>query len=811
MRFAALAAGLAVLASASAARADVDVEVPATFKSKGTLTGDNEDVYRFQGTEGAVLDLKVSAPKSAAIDIAVELRSPTDAIVLPVKNIDGDTKVQWKDAVLPESGEYTLRIGGEGAGDYSLAVTTKAKTAFGDTLFLGPIDTNSLSFGAPRGSIVSFRVFPDPESTVVPELITIVVAGDEFPLTQTVKGTVRTATFGPTEAGGDCNVVVFNNNDSSGIAVLSIKVKPPKVKPGKFDVRAGALGMPAGGQTLVGRVLDVSGGSVAVEDEGSVLFGAGVNMPAGALDAPTLVSVATAPEPVMETDVDQAAGPAVRLEPSGTTFDSAVQVTLPIDFTKLPAFASTEDIRILIVEDNGDSAIVDPSTVGANTVTVDTNGFSICIPIIQSGPPNFGYSSLGALKPGGDEFWMLQVSAELITGGGTDSRNRSLGTSLGQFAIHAEGTVDFNLATHSYGWSNQSNPPMSGTPIQAGIAEEVSPEGGTLDWAYDSTRTKIALSGSPNVEPTFRVSRDGRYMVGVKEGQTEGYMDVQYAVRKNARPLTAASVKGTWAASFLEFEGTQNNLTSGAAGPRLTRAQGTFVFDGVGKVDIALTQRTNEFNESNGSHSQFTESFGVKDATYAVEEDGTILVTVPPADDEETGTTLRILPGDGLQVMLCSHDTPLGDAAMAMILVRQGSGLSRTGITGRFHGVNFALDPGFYNPGSPSVNIPDFSINTEALVGTLDGSAAVTLANGRYHAQRDNMIAGGVRVENDTEDFTVSVNVASNGKSSLAADGKVTGQVTPDGEAFAFVSDVAGGDSDFGLFFFFRSPPVYVP
>ena len=814
MRLTALVAALALAAGfAAPAWAEVDVEVPANFKVKGTLDPSEVERFRFHAEEGTVLTLAASAAKGSTLDFNITLATDVGVPVGVPDPLVTDTggKFAIKGLVIPATGDYQVVLAGAGSGGYSLSLKAKPQTIWTRTLGFGGAGLAQFTFAMPAGSTVSLLAKPAAGSGTVARLVSLDPVGSSIDLTSLGSKTATThaVTVGPLAAGGDFILTVSNEGGAGDIEVAA-KVKPPKTKPGKLDLRGAVLGRPTGGETFVGRMLDGAGGIVTVGGAAGDLNGAKVVLPPGALAGPTLVSIASSlPPPIGDPD-DQAAGPAVLLGPSGLTFPVPAVLTLPVDFSKIPGDATINDVRILIVEDNGSSRIVLPTGFASGTVTVETSGLSVCCPIVVSGPPNYGYTSLGTLKPGGDEFWMLQMAAELNTGSGNDSRNRKLEASIGQVSLRGDGTMDYSLANHGFQWSNQNSPPMSGQPIQAGLTEYTASDGGTLNWAYDATGTKIVLSGTPDNTPVFRVSRDGKYFAGAHEGYTQPNGDVQFGVRKNAKSLTTASLQGAWTMCFLELEANQNG-SSGAAGPRPRRSYGTTTFDGAGNCTIAFTERRASFDESSGTTSQPSESVSVKNATYSIDVDGTIVVVVPPPKPGDTGTTLRVFPGEGLDVLFAGQDPPLGESAMAMVLVRQGSGLTRSDLAGRYHGVNFSVDMNSYGVPSTPLPIPDFNINIEALVGTFDGGAAADFTGDRFHVQRDTQTADGTLTENSSETFTVSVSVTSQGKASLAADGKVIGQATPDGQAVVLVSDTGSSTTDFGLFFLFRSPPVKGP
>ena len=809
------AAALGILAGA--ARGSVDVEVPLNANVRGTLDPGETEILRFVATEGTALTVKIAAGGRAAIDsFSVALFDPAGDPVAVAPGFVSDLGRKYSILSFPlaSDGTFRLEVAAAGSGEYRLSLKGKPRTAWQTTTNLGVEDLDLVYFSAPAGSRVKITARPVEGSGASPGLEQILGDQDfQQDLVETVRGTVHSAAGGPLDDDLSFSIYVRNAVGAPvGDVDVQTKVKAPRVKPAKLDVRNAVLGRPSGGETLVLRTVGTGGGTVSVGDSGSDLLGAAVAIPPGALDADVRVSVASADEPPLGSPDDQAAGPAVDLQPSGLTFDLPATVTLPFDFTKIPFGSDPGDIRIRIVEDDGTAVEVPPLSVnaGAGTVTVETSGFSICIPIILSGPPNLGYASDGTLRPGGDEYWFMEFSAEMFGNPSGDSRGRNLRAGFGQIAIHAGGTLDFSLVDHGFTWQNQDST-GGGNPIDSYRSEYSQADGGALTWAYDVSGRRIVLSGAPEALPTFRVSRDGRYLAGRHDGSTETYTEALFGVRKNAAPLTVSSLNGTWTAAFLDMDGGQTPST-GAAEPKLGRAYGTFTFDGAGGCRIAFTERETSFNASNGSFSQPTSSMNLTDPTYSIDGDGTILVVVPPPTPEESGTTLRLFAGAGLDVLLGGHDTLFGNEAMGLVLVRQGSGQSRSDLSGFYHGAEFGLDPQSYGGGNPTVNVADFSANDQGASGTFDGSATASVSFDDHRVRRGNPGVEGLTVENSVDSFSVGVAVTSQGRLTLtASEGSIVGAATPDGQFLMAVSNVGAANQDFAMFFMFRAPPDTTP
>jgi hypothetical protein len=816
-----LVVAAAFLGLASESFAEVDAQVPLNAKVKGTLDVDEVETFRFTAPEGTALTVKIAAARSSTITAFTPvLVAPNDTPVVPDPEfIDDDgTKYAILSFVLTDTGEWRLELSAVGSGEYKLSLLGKPQKEWSGTTNLGVSDIDGADFSALPGSKVKVTSMPVEGSGAIPQLTDITGNVDFFQaLSEVVRGTKHSASGGPVDDDLDFYVSIFNNEGPAGDVEYLVKVKPPKVKPLKLDLRASALGHAGGGETLLLRLIGSGGGEIGSTEEGGDLEGALLDIPAGALDADTWISLGSVEEPPIPSEDEQAAGPAVDLQPSGTTFNEPVTVILPFDFTKVPADATPDDIVVRIIEDNGDFTDVVPQSVDpvGGTVTVLTSGFSICIPIVPSGPPSLGYLRDGSVKPGGTEYWVLEFSGEMQSGGGTDSRARNVRVNYGEIAIHADGTFDVNIIVHGYQWQNANG---AGSNIDAFLSEYTDSFGDTLNWAYDASGRNILLSGvGEDIFPTFRMSRDGRYMAGRHDGHpvSETRAEIQLCVRKNEEPLELDSLVGTWNANFIEIEADLTQGT-GAAEPRPARGTGTFQFDGQGGCKVVLSQRAVEYDPSSGNFARPLYSLNVPDATYTVEEDGTLLVVLPPDGEEDGATTLRIFPGAGLDVMFGGHDTLIGDSALGLVLVRQGSGQSRSDLDAEFHGASFFWDPQSYNAPGPNVNVADFSTGDEGVFFAFDGGATADADFDRHETSRnsfdDDGLSDGLQVNNEVEEFALSVTVTSQGKVTLAAsEGSVVGAVTRDAQCLVAITNTTHVTGDFGIIFTFRAPPDKTP
>jgi len=813
---AAVVGALAAFAGASAL-AGVDAETAPNLKVKSGLAPGEAEQFRFRAEKGGTLTLSAKASPRSDLDFDLVLYDGDDTpVAIPPESVkDLGKKVSWRKFLFPASDDYRLEVKGSGSGDYALKLKVAPARKFADTLeFTFPI--LDFPFAAPEGSIVK-AVAKTTRGSIARLEFQAIDGPNGFSQPLTDEGTKNdrghSLVLAPLPEGGDY-VFRIANLGLSGTFTVKVSVRAPKTRPVKLDLRGVSLGRPGGGETFVARTVGAQGGTVEVQDPQSDLDRARVDVPAGSVLSSTPISVGSTVVPPLGSIDNQAAGPAVDLRPSGTQFLVPVTVTLPFDFTQVPADATPDDIRVRIVEDDGSATVVVPDSVDApgGTVSIQTSGFSVCIPIVAAGPPTLGFDSRGQVKPGGDEFWFLQCTAEFFPDGmAQDSRSRSLGVAFGTASFHSDGTLDFVSLDHRYSWQNGDAPPMSGLPIVDGSSESNSPDSGTINWGYDVSGRRILLSGAPETFPVFRISRDGRYIAARHEDLADPYAESLFGVRKNDAPLTTASLKGAWSGVYAEYS---LNFTSstGAAEPTLLRGVATVTFDGAGGAKVVVTERETEFNASNGSFAQPSGSATINGASYSIDGDGTVLLSIPPFPGEEDGSVIRLFPGQGLDLMLGGNDQVLGNGAFGLLLVRQGSGLSRSALVGAYHGAGFAADPNSYGVQSPTVRIADFDVAADGITAIFNGGNSVALSFDAHKVNRNPGEAGGLRVVNEVESFSLGVNLASNGKLALTSPGGGgVGAASPDGTLLALTSDVGSANGDYGLILLFPAPPDKTP
>ena len=778
----------ALVLAAAAARADIDVETAAAIKAKSTLSPQGEtETFRFDATAGTRLSFSLVAARGASLQFAPVLTAPDASEV----DLSGVLTVKPKGVTvsglgLTQTGSYALTVAATGAGDYALSLTGTPQTRFPAVGQLDPNNPQPLDFSAPPGSKVTFSAKAAKGSAATPRFGDLTGVGFETLFLAPLGRATATSHTVPVEdigGTGDFSVVVGNIGELGNV-VVSIAVKPPRRKPAKLDLRAKTLGRPLGGETFYGRAIGPEGGSVDVPDDGSDLDRAAVSVPAGALAAPLTVSIASAVTPPSPSDDQQPAGPAVDLRPSGTVFLSPVTVTLPFEFSQVPANAEPGDIRVLVIEDDGSTRTIVPSAVDANagTVTVLTTGFSICVPIVTSGPPRLG------LAPGGDEYWTMFITLALNPAQtGNDSREREYSMEVGEASFFGDGTVQASAEERRF---HVDNPDALGGGVNG--STDASAETGNFNgnWNYGADGQSIEVTGAEDT-PVFQVSRDGSVMIGRGRGPASDGAELDILLRKNTSPLSVASLAGVY--SLVGFELSADSRGFGTA----TKVEpssfvGTLTLDGEGGASFAITERLTEFDNGTGSWRDSVGSM-TGTATYSVEAEGTVLLDIPPEEGDEQADILRLFPGPGANSFLCTDRDPQAGDLFALFVVRQGSGVSRAALSGRYRLEDVSVTMQTYqSTGVSPVTVADLGVADEDVAAVFDGSArAVSFQSALHDVHRNGSFAGGVRIQNSNDSYDVAVAVGSKGNLTLSdADegGSFAGAIAADGMFGFFVS-----------------------
>ena len=801
-----LVAGLAGFL-ASTAVGGVDAEVEGNLKARGTISpGGEVESFSFRAVDGTVLTMKVKGDRKTGLVPSLELSLDRGDPVTPGSEFlsVGGTTLSLRNFPLSGSGEWRADVSGEGTGDYSLSLKTRAPKKATGTLSLDAEGGGSFSFAAPGGSTLTLAARAAKGSGAIPRMTLLSAdSGGSRNLDGegSVKPTSHTATVAVPGEGGDLTLDLVNDG-AAGDVLLLVKIKAPKAAREKFDLRGVVLGEPGGGETFLARGVGSDGGVLEVAS--GKLAGAGLTIPEGALDSLIKISIASAPTPVPASGDDQAAGPAVDLQPSGLTFAQAATLTLPFDPALVPVNKSPEDIRVLVVEGNGSTFEITPTSVDEEngTLTLPINGFSICIPVIRSGQAPLG------VNPGGDEYWFVTLEYEVTPDeSGNDSRARYFLQEVGEVSFFGDGTVQTSSSWRTVSFDNA---PSAQNGFDANVQAFEFPQEYEATWQYGPDGRSILLTEGEDGGATLISSRDGSVLVEFGE-EDEPVTGWSVGVRKNASPLTTTSLNGTWTVGGVEM-GASTDSFGGPATTKLNRFLGTATFLGNGKVTFAYSERTAEVRPLDSSVRESVES-GKETATYEVREDGTILVTFP--DEEGNSDLLRLMPGRNADVMLMVDDDACGSCTFAAILVRQSSNASTALLSGDYLGSMVSVGLEVYAPlpggsfpqpdiGDPQFFILDFDV-------PFDGGNSAALTASEHGVQRDGNSEGGVR--SSVEPFSTSLGIAVDKKGSLTltptGEGDLLkGAVAPDGMFGFFVTNPARSDHEFLLGMMVKAPPA---
>ena len=338
-RLATTAAALAgaLLAAPRPALADLDVALGNGDRvtAEAPRLG-RDDVYRLIVPRGALLSVTVKAKKAKG-----ERDTPTVGLLLT----DGgqgvvatgeakDKKVRIKKLNVPESRAYALLVQRTGGGDgtYKLSVKWKSPPPVKQSTTLGD-EPLPIAFSADSGSLLTFTVGASKRSDALPSVTAVGGATNVVEIEQPGTGDKKHKQKKLLVVGDGEFTLTIENRGAAGDIKVNAKLKPPKPSKQKLSLTAREVG---NGAFVTGDVIDAPGGeiNVTVDDDAS-LAGAALEVPAGAVSAPTALVVGSAPPIVQPPEPGlAAAGPTVFFGPDGQEFDTPVTITLPFDEDK---------------------------------------------------------------------------------------------------------------------------------------------------------------------------------------------------------------------------------------------------------------------------------------------------------------------------------------------------------------------------------------------------------------------------------------------------------------------------------------------
>lgn len=424
-----------------------------------------------------------------------------------------------------QSGLHGLRVAGDGAaeGDYRLQVAVKPRTQWSAAGSVLAGETAELRFSAPRGAVVRFDVRPARKSSFLAEVQAVDGPGEPEPAF--VAGTPRqTLTVAAT---GD-HVVLFRNAGADGEFTATASVKPPRSKPARLDVRATVLlGDPETGQAIVGRTFGPAGGSLDAGASQAALAGVRVDVPPGAVAAPTVFTAALAREFGLAGSGHDV-GPTVALAPAGAAFSEPVTVTLPFD----PAETGDPATELTVYTQD--------EATGAVTAVPGPYDFTGPPSTVRFTTTHFSKFQPKSAHPRGleGEFLLLRLRTSLGADFGGDA-----GYALSRITIDPSGAWTGSGTGVGTQWKRNAG---GGIPSAGAVAESL-PTSGTRTVESDVV-VRLAFDGGPTVALARRSSNG--FLVrddGSGFGTGGPAAHVQHSLyRLDPRAPTPSNVDGGW-------------------------------------------------------------------------------------------------------------------------------------------------------------------------------------------------------------------------------------------------------------------------
>lgn len=782
------------------ALANVDVEIDAKAKVKGTLQPEGEvETLRFAATRGATLAVVLSAKKKAPLDFDVELRAPDDSVVdlsgAP-KFVDKGKKVTVKKLALPQTGEYRLIVRATGEGEYAAKVTVVPAKKPSVTEAFAASEQRVVNVAIPAGSKVTLTAKAG-DGGAAPRMDSL--GGIDLSAAGTLGDTSHTVKKLEVAEGGELPLTITNRADVAGDVTITLKVAPPKVKTLKLDIRGKELGKVAGGETAVSRTIEAAaGGVVQIVDPQSDLSGVAVDIPGGALPVSTRITIASSLPPALPDPSSQGAGPAVSLGPAGTTFASAATITLRFDPDSLPiGIDPLTDLRVIRVKADGTTETITPTSVDlvAGTMELPTSGFSIFQPITPAGLPNLA----------GKDYWTLSIYFSLLpdfqrmTG---DSRIRFIDGDIG---LTSFGEIDTSGSAQSRAVLNDRTVDHDdlGNGLVDSFFETANPFG---SWSYDGD-VVVVTDEEEEDELRFLPTADGSFLMGepnFEPGDEETQLNAM--LRAHDGPLTMSQIAGDYTIGF--FSIFAEEAPSGPVHLGAERAFGTLKIRNDGSATVQLDARAGDFDSG---------QFGTPRET--VRETGQVTMISDSRDPlfgalrlqidgDEEAPALVLLPGQDMGAFLGSTDGA-DDSNLFLVGVRQQPGFSRQDATGFYRTGGMDVEPMTYDING--VTIPDFNACTvrgEAFYG--GGNSVDVVDQGERCVFRDgNIVPDGIFIDVDTfeDEETIGFSVAKDGSFRVRGEESDRGAFGP-GTSFAFlvIDPAETSEQLFGMSFLIRPP-----
>lgn len=616
-------------------------------------------------------------------------------------------------AGVPVSGAYRLRVFGDtlADGDYTLKLSVKPRGAWVGSGDAAPAAaTIEYEFGAPAGAQAQIRLAAPRGSGFVPGLEAISGPdGYAAPLSGTQAGPL---TLG---SAGTYAVAFRDGGVAGGPWTCSVKLRLPRApRPSSIDISSNALtGKFGSDEQVFGTEVGAGGGLVDPPDLGGSLDGAVVDVPAGSLAYPVVITMHAA-DPFDLLDGNHAAGPAIEFGPSGTQFDPSkqAQVTVPFD-AGLFADPATE-LTVYVLHGGVVEAVPKPYTFpGPGLVSFPTPSFSTFV------------AGRGGPRPLTGSWAVVTLDAE---------PTRDFGG-----AAHAGiASLDFDPAS---GWTHQDygpavewirayddgfNPlhPALGYPVRIGF------ESG-LTMVQDDVR--IVLDGA-EVTPTAFARGPGGDVMLVPPVAGDPLARLRVALRRARGVATTTNLAGKWNLVFIGGGARSQGGPGGSGTPgvdlytMIGSGTMTFALDGDVQYTLRQTESVADYPTGAWTRSAFTENgtgritAGDGAVFLQLGETRTKLRTETPSE-QSTDPPMRLVPCLDGDVLVGASESGGGDGdLMVVFFVRQGTNLRAADLNGdtTFHGIDFETADG-----APSLTPPTIEFSTLSSKGTHTGGRTV--------------------------------------------------------------------------------------
>ncbi len=605
---------------------------------------------------------------------------------------------------VPASGQYQVCVSGDGVkdGDYALAVSWKPQASWTGTG--GPLaasDAASFTFSAAAGTSATIDVLPAKGSKFKAHLVDLTGVGGFAPDFSGLKKPHAVVANLPTTGEYKIDFV------DAGAWTAKVKLKPPKIRGGAYDLRDSASGGAfAGDHSAYGRIVESGGGTITAPSVGSPIDGSSVSIRPGTLGAPTAVTVA-AGDPISIGGGSHAAGPAVDFGPSGTTFDPSgtdpsrqALITIPFDPSNFPGGDTSDLVVYVRAADGTVSQVPPPYAISGNTVTFPASHFS-----------TYQASTLNP-RPFEGSFVALEVL-------GDPTPNFE-----GQFRVGLErvdvagGTAVIQNSDATFVWSNLGP--------QSGAASVSTPDSApqTLDAAVIDDQTVQIVDPQAPQNP----------IIGHR-GKSDDVLVVDrrpiVLLRRAAGRPTPATIAGTWHVFHLGFGATTIPVVSGPSSVPLAvtseTTDVTFSADGVVALGATHPIESDSDYPAGKWTTQAQDFFGLDEGfgiSYVVDAGGQVVVTPDcrTVGCDPTFALTAVLDGN---VLVGRRMNVVFSSAEVFLMIRASSGATPAKLLGKYHFVQEGTQVVDHPAAQEPPLAQDFAFTTSDYVSTVSSGGDV--------------------------------------------------------------------------------------